>query len=282
MAANTAATNRPKLQAPPGSCDTHLHFYDPKFPLAKTAASTPPTGTPDMYKALQKRLGLERLVVVQPSAYGFDNSCTLAAIAAFDGQARGIAVVDEDVSDAELERLTKGGIRGVRFLMFPGGALPWDKLEKIAARVQPFGWHVILQFDGIQWPEREAQVRRVPGNLVIDHLGKFLTPVTPDHPSFKVFLRLLENGRTWYKLSAPYEISTDGPPHFTDAGALAKALVAAAPERGLWASNWPHPSEKDHPPDDAMLLDTLLAWAPDEAIRHRILVDNPAQLYGFT
>jgi D-galactarolactone isomerase len=282
MAANTTATHRPKLQAPPGSCDTHLHFYDPRFKLAKTAASAPPVGTPEMYKAMQARLGLERLVVVQPSAYGFDNSCTLAAIAAFGGQARGIAVVDESVTDEELERSTKAGIRGVRFLMFPGGALPWESLEKTAARVEPFGWHVILQFYGIQWPEREAQVRRVPGNLVIDHLGKFLTPVTPDHPAFKIFLRLLENGRTWYKLSAPYETSIAGPPHFADAGALGKALVAAAPERGLWASNWPHPSEKDHPPDDAMLLDVLLDWVPDAATRHRILVDNPAQLYGFT
>jgi D-galactarolactone isomerase len=279
--AASMSTTRPALKAPPGACDTHLHFYDPKYTLAKTAASAPPAGTPALYKQMQARLGLQRLVVVQPSAYGTDNRCTLEAIASFDGNARGIAVVDEAVTDAELERLTKAGIRGVRFLMFPGGALGWDKLETIAARVQAFGWHVILQFDGIQWPDRIAQVRRVPGNLVIDHVGKFLTLVKPDHPAFKTLLTLLENGRTWYKLSAPYETSKLGPPGFEDLGLLGRALVAAAPERGLWASNWPHPSEKDHPPDDAMLLDMLLHWVPDEAIRHKILVDNPAALYGF-
>jgi D-galactarolactone isomerase len=152
----------------------------------------------------------------------------------------------------------------------------------MAARAGNFGWHVQLQLDGRQLPEREALLKRLEGTLVIDHNGKFLEPVAVDHPSFKSLLRLLENGRTWVKLSAPYETSKKGPPLYPDVGTLAKALVKAAPERCVWASNWPHPSvPAEQRPDDADLLDLLLDWAPDEKTRNKILVDNPAKLYGF-
>jgi D-galactarolactone isomerase len=141
---------------------------------------------------------------------------------------------------------------------------------------------VQLQLDGRRLPEREALLKRLKGALVIDHNGKFLEPVATDDPSFKSLLRLLENGRTWVKLSAPYETSKKGPPLYPDVGALAKALVKAAPERCVWATNWPHPSvPRAQCPDDADLLDLLLDWAPDEAVRKKILVDNPATLYGF-
>ena len=122
---------------------------------------------------------------------------------------------------------------------------------------------------------------RLPGRLVIDHTGKFLEPVPPEHSAFKVLLDLIGSGRCWVKLSAPYETSRRGPPDYADVGALAKALIQAAPERMLWASNWPHPSVKGEPPDDAMLLDMLGHWCEDEGTRHRILADNPAELYGF-
>jgi D-galactarolactone isomerase len=274
--------SRPRLKAPPGACDTHMHFYDPKFPKAPTAFIQPPPASVADYRKLQQRLGLTRVVIVQPSTYGTDNRCTLEAMAQLGDSARGVAVVDTSVSDDELARLTKAGIRGIRFLMLKGGALPWEILETMAARVHPFGWHVQLQLDGRELPEREAMIKRLPGTLVIDHVGKFLEPVTVDHPGFKVLQRLLDNGRTWMKLSAPYEVSKKGPPNYDDVGALAKAMVRQAPERMLWASNWPHPSApKDDMPDDAVLLDTLLDWAPDEATRRRILADNPAQLYGF-
>ncbi|HTO85439.1 MAG TPA: amidohydrolase family protein [Methylomirabilota bacterium] len=274
--------SRPRLKAPPGACDTHMHFYDAKFPMAPTAFIRPPPASVADYRKMQQRLGLTRVVIVQPSTYGTDNRCTLEAMAALGDSARGVAVVDTSVSDDELTRLTKAGIRGIRFLMLKGGALPWEILETMAARVHPFGWHVQLQLDGRELPEREAMIKRLPGTLVIDHVGKFLEPVTVDHPGFKVLQRLLDNGRTWMKLSAPYEVSKKGPPNYDDVGALAKAMVKQAPERMLWASNWPHPSApKDDMPDDAVLLDTLLDWAPDEATRRRILADNPAKLYGF-
>jgi D-galactarolactone isomerase len=148
--------------------------------------------------------------------------------------------------------------------------------------VNTFDWHIQLQMDGRQLHEKESLLKRLAGNLVIDHAGKFLEPVDIDHPGFQTLLRLLEGGRCWLKLSAPYETSRVGPPHYDDVGVLARALIKAAPERMLWASNWPHPSvDKEQRPDDAQLLDVLLDWCDDEAIRQRILVDNPAALYGF-
>ncbi|WP_046862936.1 amidohydrolase family protein [Microvirga massiliensis] len=272
---------RPRLKVPADACDTHMHLYGSRYPLAPTALGAPPDAGVEDYRKVQQRLGLQRIVVVQPSAYGTDNRCTLDGIAALGlDQARGIAVIDESVDAAELEALTRGGIRGVRFHMLPGGALPWESLDAIAGKVQDIGWHIQLQLDGRTLPDREHQIRSWPGRIVIDHVGKFLEPVGPDHPAFRCLKNLIETGRVWIKLSAPYEVSKSGAPGYDDVGRLAKELVRLAPERMLWASNWPHPSVKDKP-SDAALLDLLLDWAPDDATRHRILVENPEELYGF-
>lgn len=278
----TNEPKRPRLAAPPGACDTHMHIYEDRFPLAPTATFKPPHAPTADYLAMRKRIGVARTVVVQPTGYGFDNACTLEAMAAMGASARGIAVVPPDVKEADLDRLTKAGMRGIRYFMLPGGVLPWESLETMAAKVGAFGWHVQLQLDGRQLPEREAQLKRLRGTLVIDHNGKFLEPVTVEDPAFQCLLRLLETGRTWVKLSAPYETSKKGPPLYPDVGALAKALVKAAPERCVWATNWPHPSvPRAQRPDDADLLDLLLDWAPDAATRNKILAANPATLYGF-
>ncbi len=273
---------KPRLQTPNGACDTHIHIYDARYPTAPGGPPPPPDALVPSYRLTQQRLGLERVVIVQPNAYGDDNRCTLEGIAAFGAGARGIAVVKPGVGDAELDRLTKAGVRGIRFMMLPGGPMRWEWLDEMAARAHPFGWHVQVQFDGRDFPKYEAQLRRLPGTFVVDHNGKFLEPVATDHAAFKSFLKIVDTGRCWVKLSAPYETSKSGPPCYADIGLLARALVRAAPERMLWASNWPHPSAKrDAMPDDADLLDLLLDWAPDEATRNRILVDNPARLYGF-
>ena len=155
-------------------------------------------------------------------------------------------------------------------------ALSWESLEPMAARVAEFGWHVQLQLDGRTLPEREAMLKRLPGTLVIDHVGKFLEPVKTDHPGFRVLAGLVERGRTYVKLSAPYEVSKVGPPYYDDVGALARALVRAAPDRMVWATNWPHPTPGIVKPDDAVVLDMLLDWVPDEATRRKVLADNPA------
>ncbi len=276
--------DRPRLRTPAGATDTHLHFYDTaeRYPVAPTAAFLPPPARVTDYRNVQQRLGLERVVVVQPSAYGTDNRCTMDAVAELGAAARAVVVVDQNVSDAELERLTRAGARGIRFHMLKGGVLPWNILEEMAARVHPFGWHVQLQCNGRELPEREPMLRRLPGDLVIDHVGRFMDPVPLDHPAFASLLRLLETGRVWVKLSAPYESSRSGPPAYEDVSALAQAMVRAAPERMLWASNWPHPGQSGpRVRDEALLLDLLIEWAPEEAMRRRILVDNPAALYGF-
>jgi D-galactarolactone isomerase len=190
-------------------------------------------------------------------------------------------VVDQDVTDSELDRLTKLGARGIRFFMLAGAPLPWDVLEIMSARVAPFGWHVQLQLDGRDLPDRVAMLKRLTSTLVIDHVGKFLEPVPLDHPGFRALHGLVDSGRTWVKLSAPYEVSKVGPPNYDDVGKLAKALAKAAPERMLWATNWPHPTPGVQVPDDALMLDMLLDWVPDENARKKVLVDNPAKLYGF-
>lgn len=241
---------------------------------------TPPDAGVDDYRALQKRLNLERVVIVQPSTYGLDNACQLAALKAFGENARAVVVVDTSISDAELDRLTRLGVRGARFHLFPGGAVPWEMLEEVAARVHNFGWHIQLHMNGRDFPLREAVLKRLPGTLVVDHVGRFMGPTASDDPAVIALLRLLDTGRCWVKLSCPYESSVSGGPDWADVALLARALVKAAPERMLWASNWPHPGQKN-PPDEAHLLDLLLDWVDDESVRNKILADNPAELYGF-
>ena len=274
-------SGKPAFTVPRGACDTHIHIYDDKTPGAP-GTFLPGHFPVSDYRAMQKRLGLERVVVVQPNAYAADNSVTLDAMRELGTGAKGVAVVRPGVPDAELDRLTQGGICAIRIMTLHGGTLGFDVMDELVARVHPFGWHANLQLDGRELPMYEAQIRKLPGRFVIDHTGKFLEPVETSADSFKSLLRLLDTGRCWIKLSAPYETSKTGAPKYADVARLARALVQHAPERMLWASNWPHPSApKDRIPDDADLLDLLLDWAPNDATRRKILADNSAELYGF-
>jgi D-galactarolactone isomerase len=223
------------------------------------------------------------VIVVQPNAYADENTVTLDSIKKLGlAGARGVAVVKRGVTDAELERLTKGGMCALRIMTLHGGTLGFDVMDELMARVHPFGWHANIQLDGRELPAREAQIKRLPGRFVIDHTGKFLEPVGTDHAAFRSLLNLVDTGRCWVKLSAPYETSKTGAPKYEDVSRMARALVKHAPQRMLWASNWPHPSaRKPQPPDDADLLDLLLDWAPDDGARRKMLADNPAELYGF-
>ncbi|MDJ0387379.1 amidohydrolase family protein [Roseomonas sp. E05] len=270
---------------PEGACDCHMHIYgDPaRYPVAPTNPTPPPfEGTLDAYRRVMARLGLSRVIVVQPTAYGADNRCTLDAVAALGpAVARAVVVVTPETAEAELARLAEQGARGARAFMMKGGLVPWPELRRLSARVAPLGWHVQLQFDGGELPEREALIRSLECPVVIDHLGRFEEPVTPDHPAFRCLLRLVETGRVWVKASSPYGVSRSGPPGYADVSALARALIAAAPERIVWGSNWPHPNAPAPKPDEKALLDLLADWAPEEAVRRRILVENAGRLYGF-
>jgi D-galactarolactone isomerase len=270
----------PTLKPPPGSCDCHIHIYDERYPLAPTATFKPPHAPVPQYRDVQTALGLERAVVIQPSGYGLDNRCTLDAMAQLGGAARAVVVIPPDTPDAELERLHNLGVRGVRYLMLMKPVMTWDSLQAMAGRIAPLGWHIDLQFDGREFAQHEAMLAKLPCDLVIDHNGKFLEPVAVDDPAFRSLLRLVDSGDVWVKLSAPYETSKSGPPEYPDVSALARALVKANPERCLWASNWPHPNQ-DPAPSSAAMLDLLWRWVDDDATREKILVANPAALYGF-
>ncbi|ANN79452.1 amidohydrolase family protein [Bordetella flabilis] len=275
--------NTPILEAPPGACDCHMHVYElTRYPLAPTATFPPPQASWDDYLQVRQALGLERALIVQATGYGFDNRCALDALAQAQGTARMIATLPVDTPEAELQSLHAAGVRGVRFMMLPnsGGLMQWDMLAPMARRIADLGWVINLQLDGRELADHAARLRDLPCRVSIDHNGKFLTPVPTSHPGFQALLRLLDTGNVWVKLSAPYETSQVGPPRYDDVSALARALASGYPDRCLWASNYPHPGRADRP-DNAAMLDMLLHWVPDEASRRKILVDNPAQLYGF-
>lgn len=277
-------THPPRTRMPEGACDCHMHIYgDPAdYPSAPDSPFRPvPGGNFDAYMQLRAVLGLTRAVVVQPSAYGTDNRCTMEAVARLGEHGRAVVVVDESATDAELQRLTDAGARGLRFFMLPGGVLGWEKLAPLAARVAAFGWHIQLQMDGRFLHEREADIMALPCPVVIDHNGKFLEPVGTDHPGFVALCRMIDAGKAWVKTSGVYETSRTGSPDYVDVAVLAQALIARFPERCVWATNWPHPSKPGNPPDDALLVDLFAGWCGSAARMHRILVDSPAALYGF-
>lgn len=266
---------------PPGACDCHIHAYDAAYPLASTATFKPPHAPISDYVQVMAALNLRRVVVVQPTGYGFDNRCTLAAVASLRGRARGVVMVPVQVTEFELEALHDAGVRGVRMMMFPGGLLGWDAVAPMADRVRHRGWHLNVQFNGCDFVQRLPLLQSLNVPLVIDHTGKFLVPPSgTDDPAFQALCRLLDTGRVWVKLSAPYETSRQGAPQYDDVGCLARYLATHYPERCLWASNWPHPNQ-DPLPSNAALLNLLTTWVARPADLQRILVDNPAQLYGF-
>jgi D-galactarolactone isomerase len=273
----------PKLKAPAGACDCHIHIYElQRFPLAATATFGPPQASWSDYLQVREALGLERALIVQATGYGFDNRCALEALELSKGSARMIATLAVDTPQAELQRLHAAGVRGVRFMMIPnsGGVMTWEMLQPMARRIADLGWVINLQLDGRELPQYEAMVRELPCKVSIDHNGKFLTPVDTSHPGFQALLRLLDSGNVWVKLAAPYETSRIGAPGYDDVSLLAGALASANPDRCLWASNYPHPGRQDNP-DNADMLDLLSRWAPSQESRHKILVDNPTALYGF-
>lgn len=261
-----------------GVCDTHMHIYDSRYPTAPDAVLRPPDASPADYAEAQAALGSERVVVVQPTTYGFDNRCQVAAMATFGAAARGVMVVDSSTRTPTLRKLNALGVRGARFHMLPGGAVGWDEVEPTAATVAEFGWHLQLQLDGNDLPELVERLLALPTDLVIDHVGRFMPPQGVDSAGVTALRQLVASGRCWVKLSAPYEGSALPRPH-DDIAEIARTLITDAPERMLWASNWPHPGQSD-PPSHDDIVTWRDDWIPAEH-RQRILVDNPAEVYGF-
>ena len=262
------------------ACDCHVHIYDGIQALAPTANFTPPFAPLENYQKVQSELGISRVVVIQPTGYGFDNTCTLEAISKLGDGARGVAVIKPDISDAELFSLHVAGVRGVRFMMLPGGLLPWDVLTLVASKIAQLGWNINLQLDGCEIHHHEHLLRDLPCKLVIDHIGKFLTPIQINDASFISLCRLLDSGNCWIKLSAPYESSRSGFPDYADLRDRTQYLASNYSNRVLWASNWPHPNVKPEPSNFDMLNWTMQFFT-NSLTQKYLLIDNPAEVYGF-
>ena len=276
----SSGTEAPKLKAPANACDCHMHIYDGKYPVAANATLKPADALVTDYKLLQNRIGTSRNVIVTPSTYGTDNRVTLDAMAQIGPTARGVAVVDTTVTDAELKRMNDLGVRGIRFNLVQAGATTTEMIEPLSKRVNDLGWHIQIHMKGEQIAAIEDLLLRVPSPIIFDHLGRLAQSDPLENPGFKTISKLIDKGKTWVKLSGAYQDSKVGPPSYSDTVPIARAYIKGAPERMVWASDWPHPTEKNKP-DDAVLFDLLTTWAPDETTRTRILVQNPATLYGF-
>ncbi len=271
----------PRLVAPPGATDVHLHFFGPqeKYPFLTPRNYTPPDATPASYRALAKALGIERAVIVQPSIYGTDNRRQIDAARDLGIPARIVVVTPTHISDAELESLHKAGARAVRIILGQPGGVPAAELETFSDRLHEFGWHIEMMLTSEQVVELEPRIAKLRCRTVIDHLGGIQAEAGLNQAAFGALLRLVDGG-CWVKLSAAYRLSTQPAP-YRDLIPFATALVRERPDRLLWGTDWPQAYFSGAMPSNIDLFDLLLDWVPDEGSRTRILVRNPAELYGF-
>lgn len=263
------------------ACDAHIHVIDPRFATAAGQRPAPGQTLAD-WQTMAQPLGLGRAVIVQAKVYGTDNRCTLAAIAQLNGQGRGIAVVDTSVTEAHLQALHEGGIRGLRFSLWnpTDAVVTIDMLEPLAQRIAALGWHIQLHLGAEQILDAQALIRRLPVPVVFDHLGRLPPERGTAHPAFRFIAERIDAGQAWVKLSGAYLNTAVGGPAYPDASEVAKAYARLAPQRLVWGSDWPHLTER-HAPDDANLLGLLLSWVGGERERQAVLVENPARLYGW-
>jgi predicted TIM-barrel fold metal-dependent hydrolase len=273
---------RPGTALPAGACDCHAHVFGPqeRFPYLPNAAYIPPDALPSDFAGMLTAIGCRRGVLVQPSVYGTDNRCMVAALTAGAFDFRGVAVIDETAADAELEALHRAGVRGVRINVASKTAgLSMAAAPRLAARIKPLGWHLQFFLRIVESPTFAEEIARLPVPCVIDHFAHVHAADGVGSPAFQTLLRLARLDHIWFKLIGPYRISTQGP-LYPDVAPLAQALASAAPDRSVWGTDWPHPNTASMP-NDGDLADALAAWLPDPAARQKILVDNPARLYGF-
>ena len=285
------------FDVPAGACDchTHIHGDSEKFPFFAGRVYTPDPASPEEMSALHQALNIERVVIVTPSVYGSDNSATLFGIKARGAAARGVAVIDEKTSEADLDAMGQAGVRGIRLNLATSGVndpnVGRARFQAAVERVKARGWHVQLFTSLAMIPAIRDLVAASPVPVVFDHFGGALAELGVDQPGFADLLALVKSGKAYVKISGAYRASKLAP-DYPDAAPLARALIAANSNRIVWGTDWPHP---DHTPpgkkptdvtpllqiDDGRLLNQLPVWAPDAAIRKTILVDNPARLYGF-
>jgi len=285
-------TRKPKFAPPPNACDSHFHVFGPpeKFPFVSTHEYTPPAAPLEHYQKMLAVIGIERAVVVQPSVHGLDNSATLDAIENAAGKFRGVGRIDDKTSKDELRRLHDGGIRGVRFNLLdrPRGNVKLDVLDRCVENVVDLNWSIDLHIDMKNLLAQENRIRRMPVPVVIDHIARVKPTEGLSQAGFQLLLDLLGLPHVWVKVSGADKIC-DATVHvyhglpFVEVVPYAQAVAAAAADRVIWGTDWPHSNNfsPGHTPNDGDLVDLLAAFTPDEAVRKKILVDNPARLYGF-
>lgn len=281
---HSVGVNRPLRRLPALACDSHMHIFDPRFAPSPHWPRTPPQARVADYRRLQERLGTARTVVVTPSTYGTDNACTLDALDRLGAGARGVAVVAHDVGDVELDRLHARRVRGLRVnFVSPQswGETTEEMLTTLARKVARLGWHIQVFMHPEQVMALAATLRDLPVPLVIDHMARIDPRAGAPGAALDALRRLLDGGNTWVKLSGAYMRSAVGGPGYDDVLPLGRALVQAAPQRLVWGSDWPHTTETPGSVDDAALVDLLQAWCGSDAVMDRVLVANPATLYGF-
>jgi predicted TIM-barrel fold metal-dependent hydrolase len=276
---------KPAQQLPAGACDAHCHVFGPAsvFPYADDRSYTPPDAPVENLRALHAHLGISRAVIVHASCHGTDNTVTLAAIAASNGAYRGVANVHPGITDNELAELHAGGIRGIRFnfVKHLGGVPDISVIETMVKRIAPMGWHIVLHLDAENILEHQDLLHKISVPFIIDHMGRVKAELGLEQRPFQLLLQLMrENPLAWVKICGAERVSAGKRP-FLDAVPFAQALIATAPERLLWGTDWPHPNISRDMPNDGELVDLFYRFTQDPAIQKQILVDNPAQLYGF-
>lgn len=279
----TLDPGKPRFALPPGAVDAHCHVFGPQadFPFSPKAKYLPQDAGPDALFALRDHLGFARNIIVQASCHGTDNRATLNAIARSNGLARGVAVVDPAISDAELDALHAGGIRGVRFNFLKRlvDDAPKDKFLDVAHRIARLGWHVVVYFEADILEEMLPFLAAIPVPIVIDHMGRPDVTQGPDGADMTAFRRLLDSrDDIWTKVTCADRLDAAGPP-YADFVRAVRPLVEAYPDRVLWGTDWPHPNMEKVLPDDGHLVDTIPQIAPTEALQHKLLVANPMRLY---
>jgi predicted TIM-barrel fold metal-dependent hydrolase len=288
------------FEVPAGACDCHTHIHGDmrEFPMFAGRVYTPEPALPEEMAQLHKALRMQRVVIVTPSVYGTDNSATLWGMKARGNNARGVAVIDDMTPESELDAMARAGIRGIRINLATGGAAPdpaaaRKRFQAAAERVKARGWHIQMYVTLPVISSIKDLVLASPVPVVFDHFGRAQAALGTGQPGFSDLVELLRSGKAYVKISGAYRVSHQGP-DFADAAPLARALIAANPERIVWGTDWPHPNSEPMPGygamdvrpffpiDDGRLLNQLPLWAPDAGVRKQILVDNPVRLYGFT
>ena len=275
--------SKPRYRPLAGAVDAHCHVFGPesRFPYAPERKYTPCDAPKEKLFALRDFLGFDKNVIVQASCHSTDNRAMVDALQSADGKARGVAFVNEEVTDRELEAMDRAGVRGVRFNFVKRlvDFTPRDVLERIAARVASLGWHIVVYFEMPDLPELEPFFTSLPTTVVVDHMGVPSVAKGVDDPENQRFIRLLETHHNfWSKVTCPERMTLAGPP-YDDVVPFARTLVERFPDRVLWGTDWPHPNMKKEAPDDGVLVDVIPKIAPTAALQKALLVDNPMRLY---